>query len=245
MKEFFVLLLTLIRLSNACGQSPINEKSIQKPEFGVFISGNHLSMTVNQYVNDQYLIYNNSKEQYQGMEVGTFTRYQLTTRFRIKSTLSYLKNTYFIQFKNLKAEEEIAQGASRAWIFSGPIYSFQRISLSLSGEYLVREPFYVQAGVLVSRQITDKAYSNKDESFFQNQYNQADRILYSYAESFKQFNTSGQVGIGVDLRRFVLEANYERSISYLNGPLNVNKVSFNEPQHFSIWKVSAGFRLNK
>ena len=91
----------------------------------------------------------------------------------------------------------------------------------------------------------DKVYAGKDDSFFENKYNQADRVLYSYAESVKPVNMSGQLGLGVDIRRFMIEVGYEKNLSRFSKSLALNNVRYSLLQDFALWKLSVGFKLNK
>ena len=217
-------------------------KYLDTSYWGVFVGGNLLDFSVNGVVNNKYQIYTGPFENYQGWEVGVTHKRQFD-KFYAQGSLSYLQNTYFVQFRNMNPEEDTAFGTGRVWVYTGPIYQLKRFSASAIVGTNLTTFLRIQAGLIASYHTKDRFYGNKTAEFLANKANSEDRILFNYADSINRFGASGFIGLGVDLGKFTVDGFYESTITPYSKYTDLNNQSFPLIQRYKIYKVRLGYNF--
>ncbi|MBD1398915.1 hypothetical protein H9Q13_17225 [Pontibacter sp. JH31] len=234
----------LICCANVNAQQ-LPDNSLPRPKnhfsFGPKVEGNQLQLQVDQVVANKYYIYN-SDDQYQGYRLGVFGRVETGGKY-VQAELGYLHNTAFVQFVNLNPDEDKREGVMYVWTHTGPVYDFRRIDLTGMAGYKLNRWLHVQAGGIVAYQFYDKSYRVSEEEYDKWPMMENDRIWMDFPLFYNRWLLSGKVGISTELGRFILDANYERSLTNVGSKIKYKEQEYPLRQRNYLFQIGIAYKL--
>ncbi len=218
-------------------------KKHKRFSIGPKIEGNQLGLQIDQYIDDKYHIYS-SDEQYQGLRLGVFAKRDWPRSYW-QAEATYFYNTAFVQFENLKPEEDRQPGVIGVWTHTGPIYTYRRAELAALAGYKLKRWLRLQAGGIISYHFYDNFYRHPESLYQQYPAQQNDRIWQDFAFIYHRWLLSGRAGFGVSLGRFMLDASYERNLTRLSSSIPYKGANYLLRQKSYLLQIGLGYTLFK
>lgn len=243
----FTSLFLLLGAGHAQAQSrdenPVPLKKHKRFSIGPRVEGNQMSILIDQYVGDKYYI-NNSSEQYQGYRLGVFGRMDRKRNY-LQAELDYYYNTAFVQFVNLKPEEDWGEGVIGVWTHSGPIYTYRRAEAVLAGGHKFNKWLRLQVGAIFSYHFYDNFYRHSPERYARAPMMRNNKIMHDFAFTYHRWGVSGKASLGADLGRFIIDVGYETNLTPLSKQIEYQGRQYPLRQGYYQWQISLGYKLVK
>lgn len=235
----FLFLLGLMLLFNSSfGQVRKNWST------GVFFNYETLTPHVNTFIGDKWHVYSTGSNM-DGFQIGA--HFQLNTRknWYWRTQLSYFQSSSFLQYVNLKWQDDLALYGWATTIGSGA-YKNNMLRLQISRGYRIAKNLSVDVSGNVALQFKDNFLAGKPDSYFDPASPaKGDITVHRFADGFTTFVFLGSARANYYFGPLTISFTLDKSFTSLSKGVEYEQQIYPVNYQISTWSIGLAYQMYK